>query len=134
MKKAIMTGPGKIELQNYPVPEMQEDEILVKVQAVGICTWEQKYFKGVPGSYPFSGGHEISGVVENIGSKATQKLEKGDKVVVAGLTRCGECYYCRRVWITSVKMHMILPFRKERFGDPGGSQNILLQKVTGFIK
>ncbi|MEW5815894.1 MAG: alcohol dehydrogenase catalytic domain-containing protein [Spirochaetota bacterium] len=96
MKKAVMTGPGKIEFKDFPRPEISEDEILVKIAAVGICTWEQGYYKGVPGAYPFVGGHEICGSVEKTGLKVAQKLEKGDKVVVASLTRCGECYFCRR--------------------------------------
>lgn len=96
MKQAVMTAPEKIELQEKPVPAFRKDQVLVKIDAVGLCTWEQKFFKGVPGSYPFVGGHEICGTVAAVGSDVAQKLEPGDRVVVASLTRCGECYYCRR--------------------------------------
>ncbi|HEB11939.1 MAG TPA: Zn-dependent alcohol dehydrogenase [Spirochaetales bacterium] len=96
MKKAVMTGPGKIELQDFPVPEISDEEVLVKIEAVGICTWEQGYYKGVQGAYPFIGGHEICGIIEIVGSGVDQKLKSGDKVVVASLSRCGECYFCRR--------------------------------------
>lgn len=96
MKQAVMTGPGAIELRDVSLPVMGEGDVLVKIDAVGICTWEQKFFKGVPGSYPFIGGHEISGRVLAVGAAVAQPLTPGDKVVVASLTRCGECYYCRR--------------------------------------
>lgn len=95
-KKAVITAPGKLEFQFFEEREPGDDEVLVKVTHAGICTWEQKYFKGVPGSYPFVGGHEIAGTVEAVGPKVAQSLKKGDKVVVASLTRCGECYFCRR--------------------------------------
>jgi 2-desacetyl-2-hydroxyethyl bacteriochlorophyllide A dehydrogenase len=96
MKIAVMTSPGKIEFQDREIPSFGNTEVLVKIKAVGLCTWEQKYYKGIPNSYPFVGGHEISGVVEAVGEDVSQSLIKGDQVVVASLTRCGECYFCRR--------------------------------------
>ena len=96
MKIAVMTSPGKIEFQDKEIPSFENTEVLVKIKAVGLCTWEQKYYKGVPNSYPFVGGHEISGLVEAVGGGISQNLKKGDQVVVASLTRCGECYFCRR--------------------------------------
>jgi 2-desacetyl-2-hydroxyethyl bacteriochlorophyllide A dehydrogenase len=99
MKIAVMPHANKIEIREVPIPEIAENEVLVKVQAVGICTWEQKYYNGINGSdsdFPFLGGHEICGTVEKVGLKVAQKLEIGDKVVVASMTRCGECNNCRR--------------------------------------
>lgn len=43
MKAAIMPEAGKIELVDVVLPEMQDDEVLVDVKAVGICTFEQKF-------------------------------------------------------------------------------------------
>ncbi len=96
MKIAVMTSPGNLKFNETDIPSFGENEVLVKISAVGICTWEQKYFKGIPDSYPFVGGHEISGFVEAVGTGVPQNLKKSDHVVVASLTRCGECYYCRR--------------------------------------
>ncbi|NQT60591.1 MAG: alcohol dehydrogenase catalytic domain-containing protein [Bacteroidetes bacterium] len=96
MKIAVMTSPGKIEFQEKEIPSFSDTEVLVKIKAVGLCTWEQKYFRGIPYSYPFIGGHEISGIVETVGKNVAQNIKKGDHVVVASLTRCGECYFCRR--------------------------------------
>ncbi len=91
-----MTAPGRIEIAEKAVPSYRNDQVLVRIDAVGLCTWEQKFFKGVPDSYPFVGGHEICGTVAAVGSGVAQDLKPGDRVVVASLTRCGECYYCRR--------------------------------------
>ena len=71
-------------------------KVLVKVKAVGICTFEQGFYYGKSQGFPFAGGHEICGVVEKVGSKVAQNLKEGDKVIVLSLTRCGECYYCRK--------------------------------------
>ncbi len=91
-----MTAPKKLEIQDFEKPKPGIGEVLVKIEAVGICTWERKYYRGVDNAYPFVGGHEISARVEEVGAGVSQELHRGDAVVVASLTRCGECYYCRR--------------------------------------
>lgn len=96
MKAAIMPEAGKIEFVDVILPEMEEDEVLVDVKAVGICTFEQGFYYGKSGGFPFAGGHEICGEVEKVGSRVAQNLKPGDKVIVLSLTRCGECYYCRK--------------------------------------
>lgn len=96
MKVAIMPEMGKINIVEVDIPKMLEDEILVKIKAVGICTFEQGFYYGKSKGFPFAGGHEISGVVEKVGTDVAQKIKEGDKVVVLSLTRCGECYYCRK--------------------------------------
>ena len=95
-RRAVMTAPETFEIREFDLPNLKRDEVLVKVQHAGICTWEQKYYRGLPGAYPFIGGHEIAGEVLAAGNEVAQPLRQGDKVVVASLTRCGECYYCRR--------------------------------------
>ena len=96
-KAAIMTGPRTIEIQDMPLPEPGSGEVLIKVKAVGICTWEQRaYTKEKPDAFPFWGGHEIAGIVEKIGPNVKNDLKVGDHVAVASLTRCGECYFCRK--------------------------------------
>lgn len=96
MKKAVITAKETVELQEFPMPEIREDQVLVKVKACGLCTFEQRYFTGGKEQYPFNGGHEVCGVVEQVGSRVASGIQPGDKVVVAAITRCGECYYCQR--------------------------------------
>lgn len=96
MKKAVIIAKETVELQEFPVPEIREDQVLVKVKACGLCTFEQRYFTGGKEQYPFNGGHEVCGVVEQVGSRVASGVQVGDTVVVAAITRCGECYYCQR--------------------------------------
>ena len=46
MKKAVITAKETVELQEFPMPEIREDQVLVKVKACGLCTFEQRYFTG----------------------------------------------------------------------------------------
>jgi 2-desacetyl-2-hydroxyethyl bacteriochlorophyllide A dehydrogenase len=96
MKKAVMNAPGELVFKEYPIQEPGRGEVLIKIKAVGICTWEQGFYNGMSKGFPFIGGHEICGKVVSIGAEVAQNLEIGDTVVVASLTRCGECWYCRR--------------------------------------
>ncbi len=95
MRRAVFTGPGQITLETVPVPVPAPDQMLIEVKAVGLCTMEQRFYKG-SGPYPFLGGHEIAGVVRARGSAVMSEAQLGDLVTVAQLTRCGECYFCRR--------------------------------------
>ncbi|MCL5995436.1 MAG: zinc-binding dehydrogenase [Chloroflexi bacterium] len=97
MKTAIITGPGQIEIREVDVPAVGVTQVLVRTRAVGLCTLEQRFFRGTaPEGYPFQGGHEVSGEVVEIGRQASTQAQPGDVVCLALRTRCGSCYYCRR--------------------------------------
>src|SRR5690349_19341715 len=95
--RAVITGPRQIAFQEVELPEPGPSQVLVRVEAAALCTWEQRVYAGVDTwSYPLVGGHEFSGTVEGIGTGVIQKLMPGDQVAVAGLRRCGQCWACRR--------------------------------------
>lgn len=97
LRRAVLTGPKQIEFQEVPIEALAPDELLVKVHACAICTWEKRAYTGADTRfYPLLGGHEIAGVVEAIGENAGYGVAVGDRVAVSGLTRCGKCYSCRR--------------------------------------
>ncbi len=96
-KTVIFTGPGQLEVRDVPLPALQPRQVLVRTRAVGLCTLEQRLYRGSPPeSYPFRGGHEVSGEVLRVGPGAVTDAREGDVVALALLTRCGTCYYCRR--------------------------------------
>lgn len=93
----IFTGPGGLEVREIKLPPLGPRQVLVKVKACALCTWEQRFYTGTaPESYPFVGGHEVSGAVVEIGSEALCEASAGDRVSLAIMNRCGGCYYCRR--------------------------------------
>ena len=96
-RTAVMTGPEAIEIREFDLPELGPKQVLIKVKAVALCTWEQRFYKGIAAeSYPFRGGHEVSGEVAAVGAKAICDACIGDRVAVSIMTRCGVCDNCRR--------------------------------------
>ena len=99
MKVAVMTGIGKMEFSERPIPEPKADEVLVRLEHVGVCGSDLHYFEhGRIGDYivkpPFVLGHEAAGIVAEIGSEV-KHLKKGDKVALEPGKTCGTCDFCR---------------------------------------
>ena len=96
MTRAVITGPQQIRMEQIDVPTPGPTEVLVRVRAAALCTWEQRTFAGIDTfSYPLVGGHENSGIVAAVGKDVELKVSVGDQVAIAGLKRCGQCYSCR---------------------------------------
>lgn len=94
MKAAQITKAGnEFELVNLPQPEPEEDEILIRVQACGICHSDAFVKEGLfPGiEYPRVPGHEVVGIVEETGKNVTE-WEKGQRVGVGW--HGGHCFTC----------------------------------------
>lgn len=99
MRVAIMEGIGKMGFTQRPIPTPKDDEVLVKLEYVGICGSDMHYYeKGAIGDFvvepPFVLGHEPGGVVVEVGSKVTH-LKVGDRVALEPGKTCGHCKYCR---------------------------------------
>lgn len=89
-------GVGNIELQEVPVPEINENEVLIEVKAAGVCGTDihirHDQFPYWP---PVILGHEFSGIIVKAG-KQVKNWQEGDLVVGEPHTKaCGYCYYCR---------------------------------------
>lgn len=97
MKAAAYLGKERIETQELEIPEVKDDEVLVKVMASGICGTDVHIFYGQPGAtqpnVPVVLGHEFAGEVVRCGSK-TSRLRVGDKVTIDPNMYCGNCDYC----------------------------------------
>jgi 2-desacetyl-2-hydroxyethyl bacteriochlorophyllide A dehydrogenase len=83
MKIAILQGPRAFELAEAPVPQIAGDEVLVRVAYCGVCTSELDMWEGSAGNsvFPRMPGHEVSGVVEQVGAQVFG-LKPGDNVGV----------------------------------------------------
>jgi threonine dehydrogenase-like Zn-dependent dehydrogenase len=80
MKIAVLQSPRSFTIQEAPVPEPADDEVLVRVAACGVCTSDMEAWTGGPNQkYPRFLGHEVSGVVEKTG-KAVKNFRYGDTV------------------------------------------------------
>lgn len=95
MKALVHTRPNTFELQDYDIPELSEDEVLVQVEAVGICGSDVHGMTGKTGRRipPIVMGHEASGTIQELGS-SVQRYRKGDRVTFDSTIYCDRCSYC----------------------------------------
>ncbi len=93
MKVAAYYGPGAFKVEERPVPDIGDEEMLVKVMAVGICGTD--VHKAVQQTVAAGTvlGHEVSGIVEKIGYHV-KKFKVGDRVALAHHAPCMTCHQC----------------------------------------
>ena len=98
MKAAFFEGPGRpFVFRDVPLPHVGKKDVLVKVEACGICHTDYSVFSGryKPRTEPpYIMGHEIVGTVEACGEDASS-LSVGTRVLVSPIESCGECRFCR---------------------------------------
>ncbi|MFV0364556.1 MAG: NAD(P)-dependent alcohol dehydrogenase [Suipraeoptans sp.] len=99
MKVAVMTGIGQMDYVERAIPKPTEDEVLVKLEYVGICGSDMHYYEeGRIGNDivepPFVLGHEPGGIVTSVGEAVTN-LKVGDKVALEPGKTCGKCKFCK---------------------------------------
>ena len=100
MNAAVMEGIGKMGYTRRPIPTPKADEVLVKLEYVGICGSDMHYYEtGAIGDYvvepPFVLGHEPGGTVVEVGSNV-KHLKAGDRVALEPGKTCGRCEFCRQ--------------------------------------
>jgi L-iditol 2-dehydrogenase len=97
MKAAVFEKPGVVNVKQVPVPEINDDEVLIKVKFTGICGTDWSIYNGwySADKLPMIPGHEFSGVLEKVGNHA-QGLNEGDKVTADINMSCGKCFYCMK--------------------------------------
>lgn len=99
MKVAVMLGIGKMGFEERDIPKAKDDEVLVKLEYVGICGSDLHYYEtGAIGDYvvepPFVLGHEPGGTVVEVG-KNVKHLKVGDRVALEPGKTCGHCEFCK---------------------------------------
>lgn len=95
MQAAVYKGASLVEVDTVPVPEIGPGEILIRVEACGICHTDLKKIEYNLLAPPRIYGHETAGVVAAAGEKVT-RYRPGDRVIVFHHIPCGKCFYCQR--------------------------------------
>ncbi|HUO05045.1 MAG TPA: zinc-binding dehydrogenase [Candidatus Binataceae bacterium] len=95
----VQTGPHKLEIREFPLPEIGADDGLLRMEACGICGSDYEQYEGAFGGirYPVIPGHEPLGIIEKIGPAAAKRwqVKEGDRVAVEVMLPCGFCEQCR---------------------------------------
>jgi L-iditol 2-dehydrogenase len=105
-----MTGPGRVEVETFPRPDVEPGGVLMEVVYSGICGTDKHTFRGETVQYagtpherrieyPLICGHENVGVVVETGGEVNASdgtpLRPGDRIVPGANVACGECWFCR---------------------------------------
>ncbi len=107
MKALVAHDKDNYRLEtDYPVPVLEEGEVMLKVEVCGVCAGDCKAHHGAKMFWgdetspswvkaPFIPGHEVIGKVIDIAPGYTGKLKMGDRVAVEQIVPCGECRFCK---------------------------------------
>jgi threonine dehydrogenase-like Zn-dependent dehydrogenase len=93
---AVRTGPGRMELRSFPLPQVPDDGALLKVEVAGICGTDVKMYAKPPFDDPVIMGHENVGVIAHAGPAFLRRhgLQEGDRVFVEHYVGCFHCEWC----------------------------------------
>ena len=103
IRSAVMAAPGELEVRELPRPEIRPDQLLLKVEQTGICGSDKHMYAGhMALQFPVIPGHELVGIVEELGDRASDHmaivggpLAAGDRVTTTPSSQaCGRCHYC----------------------------------------
>jgi len=97
MKSLLLSAYNHLEITDLPVPDPGPDEVLVRVEACGICGSDVHGYDGSSGRRipPIVMGHEAAGIVAAVGA-GVNGYAVGDRVTFDSTVYCGECAYCAR--------------------------------------
>jgi L-iditol 2-dehydrogenase len=95
MKAAVYRGAGALQIEQVPVPDVGPGELLVRMEACGVCGTDIKKIKGGLLEGPRVFGHEICGIVDRVGP-GPRRFREGQRVVLHHHIPCRDCFYCRR--------------------------------------
>jgi L-iditol 2-dehydrogenase len=110
VRAAVMTQPGVLEVQRFPLPEPEPGAVVLEVAMSGICGTDKHTFRGETVQYagteherhidyPLICGHENVGRVAAVGGEVLDsegsRIRVGDRIVPAANVTCGQCWFCR---------------------------------------
>lgn len=95
---AVRTGPGRTELRSFPVPEIGDDEALVRMEVAGICGTDVKMYRAPRIAEPVIMGHENVGEIAKAGKRFAELkgVGEGDRVFLEHYVACFRCEWCHR--------------------------------------
>lgn len=95
---AVLEEVGRFSIREFDLPEISENEALLRVEMAGVCRTDASFYHGKtrPHLIPLILGHEILGRIARVGRAAAREwgVQEGSRVVVESSIRCGHCRYC----------------------------------------
>jgi len=130
MKRATMTAPGQIQIDETVAPTPGPGQVLLRIQRIGVCGSDIHVFHGKHPytSYPVVQGHEFSALVAAVGP-GVQGIEVGNKVTAMPQIVCGKCGPCLRG-----DEHICDALRVQGFQAPGCAQELWVTAADKIVK
>jgi threonine dehydrogenase-like Zn-dependent dehydrogenase len=94
---SVKTGPGQLEMREFPMPEIDAESALMKMEVAGICGTDVKMFKQpLATGGPVIMGHENIGIIAKAGAKFMERkgVKEGDRVFIEHYVPCFKCEWC----------------------------------------
>ncbi|MEM1673343.1 MAG: alcohol dehydrogenase [Candidatus Bathyarchaeia archaeon] len=132
MRAMRIVGPGKpLELHDLPIPKPSGVEVVIKVEACGVCHTDLHFVTSqIPGArYPFTPGHEISGIIHDVGQNV-KDFKIGERVIVYPHFGCEVCKQCLRGFPNHCENPPLLGF----IMDGGYAEYVLIPHFKYLIK
>jgi len=126
MRVAMYYNNKDIRIEDMPVPEIGPDELLMRVEASGICGSDVLEWYRLKKA-PLVLGHEVAGEVVKVGNQI-QKFKKGDHIAASHHVPCNTCYYCLTGHHTCCDTLRITNF------DPGGFAEFLRLPAINVVR
>lgn len=104
MRAGVYREKGVVRVEEVPVPEVGDGEVLIKVAACGICGTDIKKIFQRYVEPPQILGHELAGTVVAIG-RGVSKWRLGDRVMSFHHSPCGDCFYCKNRLFSQCKQY-----------------------------
>lgn len=120
MKALLLSEYGRLEMVEVPMPRPGPEEVLIRVEACGICGSDVHGFDGSTGRRipPIIMGHEAAGTITAVGSGITS-YKAGDRVTFDSTIYCGKCDYCLRGEMNLCENRQVLGVSTPEFRRPG---------------
>ncbi|GAB4085129.1 erythritol/L-threitol dehyrogenase [Myceligenerans cantabricum] len=143
MRAVICHAPGDYRMQEVPVPRPGPGEVLVRVEAVGICASDLKCYHGAPKFWGDANrpawaetevvpGHEFVGEVVSLDDEAARRrgVAVGDRVVAEQIVPCWECRYCKRGEYWMCAPHDMFGFKRR---TPGAMASYMVYPAEALV-
>lgn len=95
MQAAILKNTENVQIEDVDYVKPDEGYLVIDTQSSGICGSDLHAYRGIRDFSEQAGGHELAGIVKEVGDGVTL-FQVGDRVVVEAISGCGECIYCKQ--------------------------------------
>lgn len=97
MKLARLTEPYKISFEEVPLPQISDNQVLLKINCFGVCASDMQIYHGKHkyAAMPVVMGHEVCATITEVGKSVTG-YKINEKVTIEPQVTCGECYPCKQ--------------------------------------